>query len=171
MGKDEPDAPPPDDRVKWIEARIVPMLKSKPETWAKMIATEDYGDQVRRFCNDDSTNRLFFAGGAKEIVCWENVPNNHKKKVVFILKPKDVKLDEKKLNLLPSQVVVGDLNGPLLENLHAALRCVYLPVMTNPKNTVGWPEVVTKRFGDDFHQACAQNNFIHALFPLSLRPQ
>lgn len=72
-----------------------------------------------------------------------------------MLKTAEVKLDEKKLDQLFNQVVVGDLNAALLEGMHGVLRNVYLPIISNPKNTQGWPEVAMKAFADKYHHTLA----------------
>ena len=85
---------------------------------------------------------------------WENPPGNYKKKIVYCLKPVDVKLEEKDVGKMFQQVVVGDLNAGLLESLHGALRNVYLPIITNPKAGM-LPEVAMHAFVDKYHATLA----------------
>ena len=110
---------------------------------------------IRRFCNDESFMRIFFAGSAKEITVMEAIPAANKKKIVFCQKTGEHKFDEKKLEQMFAQCVVGDFNGPFLENMHAVLRSVYLPILSNPKNTQGWPEIALKSFADKYHHTIA----------------
>jgi dynein heavy chain len=146
---------PPDARVNWIQEKVCGLLRCKTELFQKLMGLEAEGDLILRFCNDESTRMLFFGGGAKEMTVWDKFPASYKKKVVYLLKPAEVKLDEKKLELLFEQVVVGDLNAGLLESLHGTLRDVYLPLFTNPKNTRSWPEVATKVVMDRYHSTVA----------------
>ena len=85
---------------------------------------------------------------------WETPPANYKKKIVYCLKPVDVKLEESKVGDMFDQVVVGDLNAGLLESLHGALRNVYLPIITNPKAGM-LPEVIMHAFVDKYHATLA----------------
>ena len=85
---------------------------------------------------------------------WGTPPANYKKKIVYCLKPVDVKLEESKVGDMFDQVVVGDLNAGLLESLHGALRNVYLPIITNPKAGM-LPEVIMHAFVDKYHATLA----------------
>jgi len=143
------DAPPPaDTRMKWLEDRICGLLRAKPELFQKIVQSEDDGDKLKQFCNEETPTQLFFAGGAKEITMTETFPANHRKKIVYLQKVAETKLTE--ANIF-DEVVVGDLNAPLLESLHGMLRNVYLPIISNPDNTRGWPEVAMKAFNDRFN--------------------
>ena len=139
---------PADARIKWIEERVLPLLKTKSELFTKLLSTEE-GELVRRFCDGEGCSCMFFYGGAKELAVTDKLPSTHKKKVVFCQKTKDAKLDEKNIESMFERVIVGDLNGPILENLHGVLRNVYLPVVTQQSSE--WPEVAMKAFADKYH--------------------
>ena len=138
---------PVDPRIKWLEERICGLLRAKPELFQKIVKSEEDGDKLKRFCNDETPTQLFFAGGAKEMTMTETFPANHRKKIVYVQKVAETKLSE--ANMF-DEVIVGDLNAPLLESLHGMLRNVYLPIISNPENTRGWPEVAMKAFNDRF---------------------
>ena len=106
--------------------------------------TEEGETLLKRFINDDSCTRIFFLGGAKEMTCSEAFPQAGKKKVVFCQKTKECKLDEKSMDNVFDQCVVGDINAPLLQAMQGMLGSVYLPILSNAENTKGWPEVAMK---------------------------
>ena len=53
----------------------------------------------------------------------------------------------------------GDVSEATLEQLFTAVQEVFVPLLCNPKNQVGWPEVVTREVVDNMHKfsaaACA----------------
>ena len=147
---------PIDPRMTFLEQKVCGLLRAKPELFQKLVASEEEGDKVRRFVNDDSCMTIFFQGGAKEMTVYLDQPPPHnKKKVAFVQKTGEHKLDEKKPETWFDQVVTGDLNAPLLESMHGMLRNVYLPIISNPKNTQGWPEVAMKSFADEYQRTLA----------------
>lgn len=76
--------------------------------------------------------------------------------IVYVLKTKEGKLDDKKVEAnglwADDLVNVGCLNAPILEAFHGTLRNVYLPVM---QQTTGLSEVVQKAFQDRYHAIIA----------------
>ena len=150
------DDVPKDARCDWLEARVVPLLKSKSEFFQKLLATEE-ADIIRKFVNDEHPQRLFFNAGPKDILVSDKPPDDKqtKKKCVFVLKTGEHKFTEEKVHEMLDKVIVGDLSPTLLQNLHGLLRNVYLPLISNPKNTVGWPEVAMKAFTDKYHYTLA----------------
>ena len=53
------------------------------------------------------------------------------------------------------QVLYGDLSDIPLEQLSAIAQEVYLPLLSNPRNQDGWPEVVTKEVLENLHKFIA----------------
>ena len=143
---------PLEPRLKWISDRVCALLKAKPELFEKIYVTEEGETLLKRFINDDSCTRIFFLGGAKEMTCSEAFPQAGKKKVVFCQKTKECKLDEKSMDNVFDQCVVGDINAPLLQAMQGMLGSVYLPILSNAENTKGWPEVAMKAFTDVYQR-------------------
>ena len=52
-------------------------------------------------------------------------------------------------------MLYGDLSDVPLEQLSAIAQEVYLPLLTNPRNQDGWPEVVTKEVLENLHKFIA----------------
>jgi dynein heavy chain len=49
------------------------------------------------------------------------------------------------------EVIFMEINRKILENLFAICNEVYLPVLGNPLNMIGWSDLVTKDLMDKFH--------------------
>lgn len=54
-------------------------------------------------------------------------------------------------NGISKDVVFMELNKPILENLLATCQGVYMPVLGNPLNQIGWSDLVSKDLIDKFH--------------------
>ena len=65
-------------------------------------------------------------------------PEESKKTLCFL------KLNETELNPenVDQEVIYGDFGNVPLEHLSVLAETVFLPMLTNPKNQVGWPEVI-----------------------------
>ena len=129
--------------LKFLQDRVCGLLRVKTDFFAKMLENEDYQNLVMGFVNDESTTKLFFGGAAKDMIVWAAPPANYKKKVAYVLKPVECKLEDKNVPIMFNQVCVGCLNSALLESLHGSLRNVYLPIISNPKAGM-LPEVAMK---------------------------
>ena len=55
------------------------------------------------------------------------------------------------------QIMMGDFQELPLENLSTLSQEVYLPLICNPENQEGWPEVITKEVTDNFHKFIANS--------------
>jgi len=53
--------------------------------------------------------------------------------------------------------MMGDFQDLPLENLSTLSQEVYLPLICNPENQEGWPEVITKEVTDNFHKFIANS--------------
>ena len=142
-----------DPKAQWIADKVCGLLRIKDELFVKLMAVEESEAMVNTFLNSESSTILFFTGSAKEMSVMEKIPAQQKKKVVYVLKTGEVKLD--KVETMFEKVIVGDLNAALLESMHNVLRSVYLPIISNPKNMQGWPEVAMKAFTDKYHYTLA----------------
>ena len=81
-----------------------------------------------------------------------NPPDKFKKKALCFLKLAPVKLDPDNVD---SKVIFGDFGDAPLEHLSTVAQEVFLPVITNPRNQHGWPEVITKEVMENMHKFIA----------------
>jgi len=52
---------------------------------------------------------------------------------------------------IEKEVIFMELNKQILENLYWICQEVYMPVMSNPLNMMGWSDLVSKDLMDKFH--------------------
>jgi dynein heavy chain len=56
----------------------------------------------------------------------------------------------------PANLCTMEITKNVLENLSAVTHDVYLPILSNPKNQVGWSDLVSKDLMDKFNLFLAQ---------------
>eukprot|EP00966_Prymnesium_polylepis_P047083 1090503-Prymnesium_polylepis.1 len=50
-----------DPRMQWVEDRLVALLKTKGEIFRKLAETEEGGEVIKRFLDDDSMPKMYAA--------------------------------------------------------------------------------------------------------------
>eukprot|EP00884_Botryococcus_braunii_P022565 jgi/Botrbrau1/8993/Bobra.0148s0096.1 len=138
----------PDIRLGWICQRACSSLKTKEEAFQRLLASEARAP-VQKFVEDSDTVRLFIYADGNELGAATKPPQKYKKKAVFFLKQSRVALTAENLN---SIVTHGDLGEAPLETLSLLSQEVLLPVLSNPANQAGWPEVIAKDVTDTLHK-------------------
>ena len=81
-----------------------------------------------------------------------NPPEKFKKKTLCFLKLNPVALTPNNVN---QEVIYGDFGDVPLEHLSVLAQEVFLPMLCNPRNQVGWPEVITKEVVENLHKFIA----------------
>ena len=139
MGKDDATAAPSDPRFSWVEERVVATLKVKADKFKRMLNTGDEKAALVKFFEDEGCMRVYFVDGTKDMFCYTTAPASQKKKMMWMLKAEPGQISAKNI---AASVMVGDLSPKLLENMHQTLAGVFLPLISNPKNHSGWPEMI-----------------------------
>ena len=57
---------------------------------------------------------------------------------------------------VPKKVSSAEVGGNALRQLMTMSKDVYFPLLTNPGNQKGWPEVIVKEFTENLHRFMAQ---------------
>lgn len=52
---------------------------------------------------------------------------------------------------IDTEVVMMEINKPIIENLYSICNDVFMPVLGNPLNMLGWSDLVSKDLMDKFH--------------------
>jgi dynein heavy chain len=101
---------------------------------------------------------LFAIQTGAEAVLFQTEPptaDRIKKKVLLVLRarppPKGgdpLTIDETNVD---KEVIFMEINKQILENLYLVCNEVYMPVLGNPLNMVGWSDLVSKDLMDKFH--------------------
>ena len=77
-----------------------------------------------------------------------------KRKILLVLRGRapgrgeSIVIDAKTIE---KEVIFMELNKQILENLYWICQEVYMPVMSNPLNMMGWSDLVSKDLMDKFH--------------------
>ena len=77
-----------------------------------------------------------------------NPPEKFRKKTLCFLKLTETELSPDNVD---QTVIYGDFGDVPLEHLSVLANEVFLPMITNPANQVGWPEVITKEVVENLH--------------------
>ena len=104
------------------------------------------------FFDDVDVRRLLVSDAGKGLICTTNPPAKFRKKTVFFLKLNPEKLTNENIG---REVLAGDFSDDPLEHLSAVSQEVFLPLLCNPRNQDGWPEVITKEVVDNLHKFIA----------------
>ena len=81
-----------------------------------------------------------------------NPPEKFRKKTLCFLKLTETELSPDNVD---QTVIYGDFGDVPLEHLSVLANEVFLPMITNPANQVGWPEVITKEVVENLHKFIA----------------
>jgi dynein heavy chain len=96
---------------------------------------------------------IFLEAGSKDKYCASRIPPpNYKTKCVFLTKMEPSVPDSDFEHLISFSEFA---NAPLPMIL-ALTQEVYFPLLTNPRNQEGWPEVITKEVQESLHRFLAQ---------------
>ena len=152
MGKDDASAAPSDPRFSWVEERVVATLKVKADKFKRMLNTGDEKAALVKFFEDEGCMRVYFVDGTKDMFCYTTAPASQKKKMMWMLKAEPGQISAKNI---AASVMVGDLSPKLLENMHQTLAGVFLPLISNPKNHSGWPEMIAAELVEVLHKTVA----------------
>ena len=79
-------------------------------------------------------------------------PDKIKKKVLLILRARSKKdVGEINAENIDKEVIFMEINRQILENLYLVCNDVYMPVLGNPLNMIGWTDLVSQDLMDRFH--------------------
>ena len=110
---------------------------------------------LKKFCDGD--DRIIFVYEADgELIASSRAPDASKmgKKVLcFSKNEQDVGVTKEDL---PMKVAVTELSSDAIRQLMAVSKEVYFPLLTNPGNQEGWPEVIAKELTENLHRFLAQ---------------
>jgi len=122
----------------------------------KVNMNEDNTRLVEDFLKHKGQYNFLVANCKGDVVKYSSDPPDPatvNKKSLLILKcrtgPEDV--PEIQAGNVHKEVIIMEINRKILENLFVICNEVYLPVLGNPLNMIGWSDLVTKDLMDKFH--------------------
>ena len=127
----------------------------KPEKIAKFGESNDTAKAFKAFC--DSGDRYVFVYEADgELTATVHTPAASKlgkKLLAFTKNAKDVGVEMADLG---SKIAVTEMTSDAIRQLMTMSREVYFPLLTNPGNQGGWPDVIAKELTENLHRFLAQ---------------
>jgi len=92
------------------------------------------------------------SGEKVKFSCQTPDANDIKKKIVLIIRARSGRsaptIDDTNVS---KEVTLLEINKQILENLYTICHDVFLPIMGNPLNMIGWSDLVSKDLMDKFH--------------------
>ena len=153
-GGGEKKAGAPDHRPKWFEERILAAWGklAKVDKIEKFTKSEPGIKAFTKFC--DSEDRCLFVYEQEgEITGGDKVPTERKKKgLVFV---KDESSAPVAFEQLAKTVSVMEMHPETMNHLMSIAHDVYFPILTQPGNQEGWPDVIAKELTENLHKFLA----------------
>lgn len=132
------------------------MRKLQDEKVDKIKANEDNDKAIKDFFGDSQLYMFLFAiptgGESLQLQSEPPAPDKIKKKVLLILRARSKKeAGEITADNIDKEVIFMEINRQILDNLHLVCHDVYMPVLGNPLNMIGWSDLVSQDLMDRFH--------------------
>ncbi|KAF5274393.1 hypothetical protein FQA39_LY07273 [Lamprigera yunnana] len=129
-----------DLRVEFIMNYITTTMKMRLDKWYKMWGNEDYSKVIINFLNKPEIPRLILMFNLSGLlVPVTEFPNSVKSKWSYFIRKSKVEITKHNIR---SVLLIGDMSPKPVEQLAALVEDMFLPLLTNPANQVGWPAVL-----------------------------
>jgi len=146
-----------DVRVDWFINRVGLAWGKmiKPEKLTKLSQNNEATTALSKFCDsDDRCVFVFEADGELQASSRVPAPDKMGKKILAFFKAEQdagVTMQD-----VPKKISSAEVGGNALRQLMTMSKDVYFPLLTNPGNQKGWPEVIVKEFTENLHRFMAQ---------------
>ncbi|XP_076749597.1 dynein beta chain, ciliary-like [Xylocopa sonorina] len=139
--KKEDEKKEEDQRLEYIFNYLTYTRKLKIDRWTKMLSNVEFKEMITRFFGVPSEMILVLQlTPAGLLVPYLEITQSKRKQTYFMKRrPQTVTEDNYKDLLIP-----GDMAPNPIEELAVLVEDAYVPILSNPKNHVGWPEIVRK---------------------------
>ncbi|XP_076651774.1 dynein beta chain, ciliary-like [Halictus rubicundus] len=127
-----------DERFEYIYTYLTLSRKLKSDRWAKMLSNADFKDLISKFFTTPSEMILVLQiTQAGLLTPYLEITQSKRKLTYFIKKRPQTVTETNYMDLL----IPGDMAPNPIEELAVLVEDAYVPVLSNPKNHIGWPEV------------------------------
>jgi dynein heavy chain len=135
--------------------------KMKDESLEKVMGDENIS-VMRDF--EASLDFLWISRSSAELFTMTSMPPDPKtvrQKALLVIKARRETNDDdaEQGNFFPggieNEVIFQEITGKLLQNLYSSCQEIFLPILSNPLNQIGWSDLVTKDLMEKFHQFLA----------------
>jgi len=140
-----------DARFEWLETKILTSLKVKIEKIKKLTSTPETRGIVQDFYDANDPKTLFvYLTSKDDLVADVTAPNpaTLKKKSLSIFK----KHGQATISNFRNQCVCVEMSASVLETFLYVAQDIFYPILTNPMNQGGWPDVMAKKISQSLHK-------------------
>ncbi|XP_069984628.1 dynein beta chain, ciliary-like [Penaeus vannamei] len=118
-------------------------LRLKADRWTKAMHNEDTRSTILDFLDGNAEQVLVSQNLSNQLVSSSEVPAGLRTKGVYYLKTSDVPLiREEDSSNVREHVIFGDISPQPLDQLSTLIEEVFIPLLENPGNREGWPDMV-----------------------------
>ncbi|KAF7257965.1 hypothetical protein EG68_04627 [Paragonimus skrjabini miyazakii] len=148
-----------DKRAEFIANYVLKSNKLKGDKWMKLWNTDEAKQLIINFFEKSDITELFVvASAAGTLQAQYECPAGIKSKACFFMKKEKASI--KKDAVVNKLLVYGDLSHNPLEHFSALVDEFVIPVLTNKKNYVSWPDVVYDDIIKHAHELKRQTDII-----------
>ncbi|CAD1473270.1 unnamed protein product, partial [Heterotrigona itama] len=141
MDKKEDERKEEDQRLEYMFNYLMLSRKLKADKWTKMLSTADFKDVITKFFGTASEMVLVLQlTPAGLLVPYLEITQSKRKQTYFLKREPQMVTEHNYKDLL----IPGDMAPNPIEELAVLVEDAYVPILSNPKNHVGWPEIVRK---------------------------
>ncbi|XP_058455827.1 dynein beta chain, ciliary-like isoform X2 [Malaya genurostris] len=132
----------------FVGSYVLKTMRLKEEKWQKLMGNEDFKVIVMEWVKRANVRRLIVTlNNAGALIPTHFFPTTGKGKRCFF-----VKVTETVLNVddIREQIMYGDLSANPIDDLATIVDEIFYPIISNPRNQDGWPDVIKKDVDSHF---------------------
>lgn len=133
----------PDPRFEFMGSYVIKTLKLKPEKWIRVQTFEEHKAMIKEFLDKPLPSVLvILLTPAAQLVPTTVFPLTQlKTKGVYFIKKLALEVPLEKCE---EWLILGDLATRTIDQLSSLVDEVFVPLLSNPYNHKGWPEMVSQ---------------------------
>jgi len=145
----------------YIIAHALTMLGLKKigqEKVDKIVKNDDIKNALKEFWSNFNQTYLFVnspGGDAVQFTTETPALDKIKRKIVMVVKTRQMKAEEFLDANAAKDIMMMEASRSILENIFNVCQEVFMPVLGNPLNQIGWSDLVSKDLMDKFHNFMA----------------
>ncbi|CAK9799022.1 Dynein beta chain, ciliary [Anthophora plagiata] len=141
VDKKEDEKKEEDPRLEYLYNYLTYSRKLKAEKWTKMLSNADFKEIITKFFGNASEMVLVLQLTPSGLLMPQLGITQSKKKQTYFIKKKPETINE---NNYKDVLIPGDMASNPIEELAVLVEDAYVPILSNPQNHIGWPEIVRK---------------------------
>ncbi|XP_001843519.2 dynein beta chain, ciliary isoform X3 [Culex quinquefasciatus] len=132
----------------FVGSYVLKTMRLKDEKWQKLMGNEELKMIVMEWVKRAPVRRLIVTlSNAGALIPTHYFPTTSKGKRCFFVKICETVLD---IDNIREQIMYGDLSAGPIDDLAVIVDEVFYPIISNPRNQDGWPDVIKKDVDSHF---------------------